>query len=63
MVRLIKNTLINDLVLARKRQMMKSLSGSVSDDSHMYKYVMLSVLPFIASHAHLLKNSGWDTMK
>jgi hypothetical protein len=57
---LIKTTLIPDLVSAKKRATSDTDRQS-HDDSALHRYVVEGILPYLATHAHLLQRSGFLT--
>ncbi len=54
---LVKNTVIPDLISARRRQLSKD-EKMPHEDSRLYTYVVDHMLPFLALHASLLQRSG-----
>lgn len=57
-----KNTLINDITFARARQQTKIgdalESMNPQEESALFKYVIKSILPFLAAKAPLLNRAG-----
>ena len=57
MMRLVKNTIVTDLVQARKRQLSKEEKPAYEETATL-RYVSETVLPFLGKHAHLLQHAG-----